>query len=29
MLKQGLDEGFDKIRAAELERLAQRHEVLA
>jgi Kef-type K+ transport system membrane component KefB len=29
MLKQGLEEGFDKIRAAELERLAQRHEVLA
>jgi len=29
MLKQGLEEGFDKIRAAELEHLADRHEVLA
>jgi len=29
MLKQGLTEGFDKIRAAELEHLAQRREVLA
>ena len=29
MLKSGLNEGFDKIRAAELEQLAQRHEVLA
>ncbi|HXC80046.1 MAG TPA: cation:proton antiporter [Candidatus Acidoferrum sp.] len=29
MLKSGLKEGFDKIRAAELEQLAQRHEVLA
>lgn len=29
MLKQGLEEGFDKIRAAEIERLQQRREVLA
>jgi Kef-type K+ transport system membrane component KefB len=29
MLKQGLEEGFEKIRAAELERLQQRHEVLS
>ena len=29
MLKQGLEEGFDKIRAAELEHLADRNEVLA
>ena len=29
MLKRGLDEGFDKIRAEEIEHLSQRHEVLS
>ncbi|HVS50393.1 MAG TPA: NAD-binding protein, partial [Candidatus Dormibacteraeota bacterium] len=29
ILKQGLAEGFDKARAAEIERLTARHEVLA
>jgi Kef-type K+ transport system membrane component KefB len=29
LLKQGLAEGFDKIRAAEIEHLSQRREVLA
>jgi hypothetical protein len=29
MLKQGLEEGFEKLRAAELEHLQQRREVLA
>jgi hypothetical protein len=28
-LKQGLEEGFEQIRAAELEHLQQRREVLA
>jgi Kef-type K+ transport system membrane component KefB len=29
ILKQGLEEGFDKLRAEEIERLSQRREVLA
>ena len=29
ILKQGLEEGFDKIRAEEIEHLSQRREVLA
>jgi len=29
MLKRGLDEGFDKMRAEEIEHLSQRHEVLS
>ncbi len=29
ILKRGLEEGFDRVRAAEIERLTARHEVLA
>jgi hypothetical protein len=29
ILKQGLEEGFEKIRAEEIEHLSQRREVLA
>ena len=29
ILKRGLEEGFDKMRAEEIEHLSQRHEVLA